>query len=55
MFTVLNGQKFIPHILKYFCPSKKKKKKKKCKEYSYKDTRAGPRLVKPKHIVKISN
>ena len=36
-------------------PFKKKKKKKKCKEYSYKDTRAGPRSVKPKHIVKISN
>ena len=52
MFTLLNGQKFILHILKYFCPSKKKKK---CKEYSYKDTSAGPRLVKPKHIVKTSN
>ena len=53
MFTLLNEQKFIAHILKYFCPSKEKKKK--CKEYFYKDTRAGPRLVKPKHIVKISN
>ena len=37
MFTLLNGQKFIPKL------------------YSYKDTRAEPRLAKPKHIVKTSN